>query len=628
MVQAARRTDAPGYRLEFTALERDAFRARPFVPPSQWAEDHVVVMDGPYAGSRWRNDLTPYLVGIMDTWASPDVDEVVVCAVAQSGKTRAMYNCMAWGIDRRPGPRMLAMPDDDALDRAVEHKLLPGMRASRITRAKLGKMTKEAVAFRDGSVLYLSSAQSPSSRASVSVRDLFLDEEDLYRRFAGQADPVGDFRERVRSFARKSKIFRTSKPVGGEESSVWTAITRECQEVRGFEVVCPACRHPQLMRFAQIKFLQGCRDPRRMKAEKLARYECERCRYHWTDVIRDRAVGLGGWRPVRHDEDKGFVPCAPSHRPRIVGFHLPAMISPFVSLSEIAAAFLTAREDPSRWPEFYNGFLAEPYVPAASKTSAETILEAREKSLPPRTVPDAAVALTCGIDIQKRGLWYVVRAWADTLESWLVDYGFLGTLEEARVLLFDTVFPVEGGGQRGIWRAGVDTGGGSTDDGVWTRTEEIYQWIRANGAGKAFACKGSSHAQIQPVRRTAIDRLPKSGRLIPGGLVLHIIDTDYFKRLIHARFRPEHTQPMHLHGQAGEDYAEQVSAEELVIVKGKAVWKQVRRDNHLLDCEVLAAACAAAEWMPSLQLLARGMSARQPAERPARRERPETTRRW
>lgn len=101
MVQAARRTDAPGYRLEFTALERDAFRARPFVPPSQWAEDHVVVMDGPYAGSRWRNDLTPYLVGIMDTWASPDVDEVVVCAVAQSGKTRAMYNCMAWGIDRR-----------------------------------------------------------------------------------------------------------------------------------------------------------------------------------------------------------------------------------------------------------------------------------------------------------------------------------------------------------------------------------------------------------------------------------------------------------------------------------------------------------------------------------------------
>lgn len=628
-MQAARRIDEPGYRLAFLPGERDVFLSRPFVAPSVWAEEHVVVQDGPFAGSRWRNDLAPYLVGIMDCWADPIVEEIVACAVPQIGKTRCMYNCLAWAIDRRPGPRMLAMPDDDALDRAVMHKLMPGMRASRITRTKLGKKTREALAFRDGTVLYFSSAQSASSRASVSVRDLFLDEEDLYRRFVGQGDPVTEFRERTISFENKRKIFRVSKPLGGEESSIWSALMHDCQEIRGYEAMCPACRHLQIMRFAQVKFLNGCRDPRQMKAERLARYECERCHYQWTDYIRDQAVRLGAWRPVRHVADENrFVPCSPAVKPRCIGFHLPALISRFVSISDIAADFLAAKEDPAKWPGFFNGRLAEPYVPAASKTSAEAILDARVESLPPRTVPGAAVALTCGVDVQKRGLWYVVRAWSEILESWLVDYGFLGTLEEARVLLFDTVYPVEGGGQKGIWRAGMDTGGGTTDDGIWTRTEEIYQWIRANGVGKVFACKGASHAQLQPIRRTAIDRLPKSGRLIPGGLVLHIIDADYFKRLIHARFRADHTQPMHLHGQAGADYADQVSAEELVLVKGKPVWKQVRRDNHLLDCEVLAAACAAAEWMPSLQLLARGMGAQPPVERRERREKPEKTRRW
>jgi hypothetical protein len=32
-------------------------------------------------------------------------------------------------------------------------------------------------------------------------------------------------------------------------------------------------------------------------------------------------------------------------------------------------------------------------------------------------------------------------------------------------------------------------------------------------------------------------------------------------------------------------------------------WVQVRRDNHLLDCEIYSDACADPEWMPSLMLL-------------------------
>jgi hypothetical protein len=48
-------------------------------------------------------------------------------------------------------------------------------------------------------------------------------------------------------------------------------------------------------------------------------------------------------------------------------------------------------------------------------------------------------------------------------------------------------------------------------------------------------------------------------------------------------------------------------------------WKQKHKNNHLLDCECLAAACADSEWLPSLKMLAKHLKERT-AE--ARQEKP------
>ena len=55
----------------FTDGERHIFRKRPRVRLSDWAASNVIVKDGPYAGGRYRKDVNPYLVGILDTWALP-----------------------------------------------------------------------------------------------------------------------------------------------------------------------------------------------------------------------------------------------------------------------------------------------------------------------------------------------------------------------------------------------------------------------------------------------------------------------------------------------------------------------------------------------------------------------------
>lgn len=57
-------------------------------------------------------------------------------------------------------------------------------------------------------------------------------------------------------------------------------------------------------------------------------------------------------------------------------------------------------------------------------------------------------------------------------------------------------------------------------------------------------------------------------------------------------------QPAFLHRETGVDYARQILAEEKVVdEKGMQVWVQIRPDNHLLDCEVLAHSAADPEFM-------------------------------
>ena len=58
------------------------------------------------------------------------------------------------------------------------------------------------------------------------------------------------------------------------------------------------------------------------------------------------------------------------------------------------------------------------------KSTDQNELLKHRTDLPPGVVPDWAVALTCGVDTQKRGFWYVVLAWGIDLTSHLVMYGY------------------------------------------------------------------------------------------------------------------------------------------------------------------------------------------------------------
>ncbi len=582
----------------FTAGERDIFRRRPYVPLSVWASENVILKDGPYAGSRFRLDVNPYLQGIMDTWSDPSVEEVDVSGSAQTGKTVIIHSAIAYSVDQRPGPRMLAMQDDDAIAKVMTAKLMPIFKASPVIRGKLGKARASFVTFRDGTALFLASAMSQSQRASISIQDLFLDEEALYKQIAGQGVPVAEFIERTRSYSDKRKILRLSKPIGGEECSIVQAL-EECDEVREYHARCPACSTLQPFTEEGLTTSEKTANPQEVERRKLGRYKCCHCGYLWSDTIRDRAVLHGRW-----------IAAEPVAKPRRVGFHLPAILSKAVSISEVVAAKMRAdaSDSPAVKQQYDNGIWARPHRQVAVETSQEQILSRIDPDLPPRTVPGDAVALTAGIDVQARGFWFTVLAWRPDMSSALIDYGRLTDWDSVLALL-DTRYPFEEdspkhGASLNIWRAGIDSGGTKTGMAVVSRTEEVYSFVRRHGQGRLFACKGASRETYTPVRAVSIDRMPSSKVRIPGGLWLYLLDTNTFKALLFSRLQPDASQPFTLHNATDESFALQMTAERQERGKdGKMSWVRVHKNNHYIDCCMMASACVDGSWMPSFQYI-------------------------
>jgi len=313
-------------------------------------------------------------------------------------------------------------------------------------------------------------------------------------------------------------------------------------------------------------------------------------------------------------------------RPLKIGFHLPSWISPFVSLSEIAAAFLSGLTDINKFKNFHNNHAAEPWKLTIISKDSEQILAARSL-VPAQIVPEEAIALTCGVDVQEHGFWFAVRAWAPYMTSWLIHYGFLATWADVEKLIFDSSYPIgETGRALRIFRAAVDTGGGKKFEDM-TMTEETYFWLIKNqgrGGVELWGTKGSSTTLAGMLDLGKVILSTPAGKKLPAALRLLSVDTAKAKDQFHYRLQlasKDDTRVLpgaaFLHADTRADYVAQILAEEKQTNdKGYDEWINIhQRPNHLLDAEVLAAACVEMEFPGwGLRLLAERLKQQQEAE--------------
>jgi len=601
--------------ISFTRAEKKVLRKRKPIKVSDWSEKHRVLTMSVLPGI-WHNDVTPYLIGIMDALALAYVREGNICKTPQTGGSEAIHNFVGSRIDRAPGPVLYIYPDEKTGVENIKDRIIPMIQASPRLKSYLTGQEKDKSSYRiklSHMMIYLGWARSVSSIANKPIKYAIADEIDKAGFDPGKKETgaLELIDKRLTTFRPVSKFIKISTPTV-ESGNIWRELNAS-DVIFDYYVHCPLCGLIQLMDFKGIKWEGGSEaDPKEVKNKNLAWYECEHCEGKWDEELRNQAVRKGVWMARPKEKDAvaklSMDIYLEKFRPAVIGFHIPSWISYFVSFGEIAGAFLLGLNDPVKLQDFLNSYCALPWKDIVVKKDEAGILEHRN-DLPAGVVPADAVALTCGVDVQKYGFWFVVRAWFPDLSNHLVQYGYFTTWADVGALIFSTRYPVEGKGPEasmGIWRAGIDSGGGKSSDDDWSKTEEVYSWVRKNGRNVAFAIKGASRPQLKKVIPRVIDKMARGNRVIEGGLVLYFLDVDQLKNLFHWRLDrdPGQSQAMTLNADTGQDYAQQILAVRKEKDRsGKMEWVQVRRDDHLLDCEEIAAACADPEWMPSLSYM-------------------------
>lgn len=617
--------------VNFFPGELEVFRAPERVSTFDWARRNLRMVSGPYKGLLWKPLHTPYARDIMNAFDREHVEELFILGGSQgTGKTTIAQACILATLARKVFPAGLGMATQDQSERIFEERLVPYLRRTPGLKEKLSQgryaIQKSEIEFYDGTKFYGMWSGSDASYSSVSMKLLHVSEEDSFE------DPSVPDKMAERSEAYRElggvKIIRESKLRGylGESSILRAARARCGSSVYHWQARCPGCGTIQQMEFEHIKAFdengKPCLDPVRIKTDNLARYVCPHCKYQWTDAIKNKAL-RDGQMP-----DAFYADRSPS-----LAFIIRGWETISGKMSIILAERMQAEGDPDAMKNWANNRACEEYehvVREASEDGIKIMIAAgREMDeegqkvtglfppLPAREVPAQAVALTAGIDVQLREFWFVVRAWSRACESWLVDYGRMPKDWDALyALVFNTTYPVQGlQAEMPIWRAGIDIGGaGETEEQVGgasiSQTDQTLAWLQeVSHLGVVYGVKGASRSQAVKVKQTVwgSDRETRAKyRKFHGQLVGFTLDANKLKSLFFERMRPEALQPAWLNEEVRDDYTKQVTAEVLKRTRsGRQYWMPKFKgvDNHLLDCEIYAHACADPMWSPALHLL-------------------------
>lgn len=553
---------------------------------SQWAELYRVLDESSNLSGKWSNDVTPYLIGIMNTLNDDHIREVYLCKGSQLGGTEVLINMLMYIIDKCPAPTMVVYPSDDLAKDISNDKLKPAFRlVPQVRRLFLENSSKELRLKFKTMILYLRGAGSPSKLASKAIKYLFFDEIDkMGGASQKEASPYNLAMERIKTYKAQSKVYACSTPTIST-NYIW-GLHDNADEVRHYFVPCPHCGEMIELQWKQIKYVED--EEKKLSPydrAKTAKYICQECGCIVSDSDKPKMLRTGEWRTVKK---RGVG------KPKTVGFWINSLYSIFLTWSDIAEEFLKSYEDPELLQNFVNSWLAEPWEDTKLKTSSELVME-RQTSVPELVIPDWAKMLTGGVDVQESSLYFTVRAWGDFMTSQNIMHGQVQSFHDIERVM-NLEWNKESGEKMIVALALIDSG---------FQPDDTYEFCITN-SDWAMPCKGASNPMQTHYR---ISQINKPGSRIDG-IKLVLVDGSKYKDNIAARMRRDNgTGSWMVYKDCDEDYASQVTSEHKISIRkgnGKTVqaWVQKKShgDNHYLDTEVYAMAAADIMGVRSLHL--------------------------
>lgn len=555
------------HEFRFLKAERKAYRKEKPIKTSEWAEKFRVLVKSALPGP-WRNEVTPYLVGIMDALDWTSVREMVVCKGPQSGVSECVHNWVGKRVDRAPGDVLYVYPDQLTARENSTDRIQPMLeRSPRLSEYLTGKQDDSA-SLRinlQHMTIYLAWASSTARLANKPIRYAIADEIDKegFKAKSTETSSLNLIDKRLNTFkqSNQSKFIKISTPTV-ESGLVWIEL-KSCEVIFEYWVKCPHCGKMQLMSFDRITWVGGSdADPDELIKTRSARYDCAGCEAMWDDNDRNKAALHGEWR----SKGKGIelFRYLESFNPMKIGFHLPSWVTRFVSMSDAAATFIKGLTKIEDLKDFRNAHEAVPYIPKKRKKSEDRIKLLKDDR-PVSIVPggDVVSCMVCSADTQDDGFWYEIRAfgWGLHGDSWQVRSGFLRSFDALNQVAYDDVYQ-DVDGNRYIVNLGVIDSGGHL-------TKEVYEFCSDN-IGLWVPLKGQ-RTQAQPYKYTRLEFYPGTNKPIPNGLQLLNANVTYYKNHLSRLLDILPTDPgaYHMGAEMTDDWAKQMTAE---YVDDKGFW--------------------------------------------------------
>jgi phage terminase large subunit GpA-like protein len=274
-------------------------------------------------------------------------------------------------MQHRPSPILMVLPTASAAQSYAKERLADAIRSTPVLRALVSDkrvpssegLPESTIALRffPGGFLALAGGNSVNNFARLSVRVAIADDCDRIPRFVGvEGDPTQLLINRTTSFHDGLTIF-VSTPVlaGGRIETLYAQSDR-----RRFFLPCVACGRWDWVTWGDAAHWSVKFDDRQPATARLA---CP-CGHEVHEPERMDLVRAGEWRATAEPLSPGYV-----------GFSLPAMYSPFVTLSGLVTRFLSAHvSGPRRLREFVTTQLAEGWKDDASSMDPNDLVSRME----------------------------------------------------------------------------------------------------------------------------------------------------------------------------------------------------------------------------------------------------------
>jgi phage terminase large subunit GpA-like protein len=300
----------------------------------------------------------------------------------------------------------------------------------------------------------------------------------------------------------------------------------------------------------------------------------------------------------------------------IAGFHLSEIYSPWSSPVAMAVAFMEAKHGGVEMLQTWvNTSLGETWEEKGESANETQLMERREEFA--AEVPEGALILTAGVDIQSDRIELEVAGWSETQESWSVDYLILPG-DPAQPEVWEALKDALLGDYKTAEGQSLRISSVCIDSGFMARG--VYDFVTSFRARYVYPIKGMA-GPGRPIVESITARARRLRRRKSNTVRPEMIGVDEAKTLLMRRLKLLQPGPGYCHFSIDrdEEYFSQITAEQRVVryKKGRAYyeWVKTRPRNEALDCRVYAhAALLLAD--PDWNRLKSPITVQQPTRKP------------